>query len=87
MEPWKLYALAAAVFAGLVSVVAKAGLASLGADVGLLVRTAFVFGFVLLNVFLWTGRAPAAEALRQADARSVGLLAFAALLTALSWIC
>jgi bacterial/archaeal transporter family protein len=52
MERWKLYAFAAAVFAGLTSVVAKAGLKTLGADLGLAVRTLFVFGFVMLNTFL-----------------------------------
>ena len=38
METWKLYAFAAALFAGLTSVVAKAGLKTLGADLGLAVR-------------------------------------------------
>ncbi len=87
MENWKLYALAAAVFAGLTSVVAKAGLATLSADVGLLVRTGFVFLFVIINVCLWTENAGAAGALRGVGPRAVALLALSALLTTLSWIC
>lgn len=87
MERWKIYAFAAAVFAGLTSVVAKAGLHSLGADVGLAIRTAFVFGFVLLNTLLWTGASKTLAAMQAADARSITLLAVSALTTTLSWIC
>lgn len=50
MECWKVYAIAAAIFAGLTSVVAKAGLKQLSADLGLAVRTVFVTGFVLINL-------------------------------------
>lgn len=87
MERWKLYAIAAAVFAGLTSVVAKAGLKTLGADLGLAVRTAFVFGFIMLNTLLWTGTSKAAVALQSAGWRSITLLALSALTTTLSWIC
>ena len=52
MEPWKLYAFAAASFAGLTSVIAKADLKVLGADLGLAVRTVFVFSFIMLNTRL-----------------------------------
>jgi transporter family protein len=87
MERWKLYAIAAAVFAGLTSVVAKAGLKTLSADVGLAVRTAFVFGFILLNTLLWTGTGKTATALQSAGWRTITLLALSALTTTLSWIC
>lgn len=87
MERWKLYAIASAVFAGLTSVVAKAGLKTLSADVGLAVRTAFVFGFILLNTLLWTGTGKTAAALQSASWRTITLLALSALTTTLSWIC
>lgn len=87
MEPWRLYAFAAAIFAGLTSVIAKAGLQTLGADVGLVVRTAFVLGFVLLNTWLCTGAAKTLTSIQSADRRSLLLLALSALTTALSWIC
>jgi transporter family protein len=87
MERWKLYAFGAAVFAGLTSVVAKAGLKTLGADVGLAVRTAFVFGFIILNTLLWTGTGKTVLALQNAGWRTIGLLALSALTTTLSWVC
>lgn len=87
MERWKLYAFAAAVFAGLTSVVAKAGLKTLGADVGLAVRTAFVFGFIMLNTWLWTGVSKTAVSLQAASWRSISLLALSGLTTTLSWVC
>lgn len=48
MEKWLLYALISMVFAGMTSVVAKMGLAGIGAELGLAVRTCFVFAFVML---------------------------------------
>jgi bacterial/archaeal transporter family protein len=87
METWKLYAFAAALFAGLTSVIAKAGLKTLGADLGLAVRTVFVFGFVMLNLWLWTGASASAAALRTAGAKSLALLALSGLTTTLSWVC
>jgi len=87
MEKWKLYAFASALFAGLTSVIAKAGLKALGADLGLAVRTVFVFAFIMLNTVMWTGTGKAAAALQQAGWRPIGLLALSALTTTLSWIC
>ncbi len=87
MEPWKLYAFAAAVFAGLTSVIAKAGLTTLSGDLGLAVRTVFVFGFVLLNTWLWTGPAKTSAALSAAGPRAILLLALSALTTTISWVC
>ena len=87
MERWKIYAFAAALFAGLTSVIAKAGLRVLGADLGLAVRTAFVFGFVMLNTWLWTGPAKTTAALQQAGWRSFVLLGLSGLTTTLSWVC
>jgi transporter family protein len=87
MERWKLYAFAAAFFAGVTAVIAKAGLKVLGADLGLAVRTVFVFGFVMLNTLIWTGPAKAGAAIQQAGWQPIALLALSALATTLSWIC
>ncbi len=87
MERWKIYAFAAALFAGLTSVIAKAGLKVLGADLGLAVRTVFVFSFIMLNTWIWTGPTKATAALQHAGWRPIGLLALSALTTTLSWIC
>jgi len=87
MEKWKLYAFAAAVFAGLTSVIAKAGLKTLSADVALAVRTAVVFVLITANAWLWTGSGKIAAALSTAGWRSFGFLALSGLTTALSWIC
>ncbi len=85
MEKWKLYAVAAAFFAGLTSVIAKAGLKTLSADLGLAVRSVFVCAFVLANFFIWSSGQ--ITALRTADGRTIGLLALSALTTTLSWVC
>jgi transporter family protein len=87
MERWKLYAFAAALFAGLTSVIAKAGLKVLGADLGLAVRTVFVFSFVMLNTLIWTGPTKAGTALSNAGWQPIGLLALSGVTTTLSWIC
>ena len=87
MERWKLYAFAAALFAGLTSVIAKAGLKVLGADLGLAVRTVFVFSFIMLNTFLWTGSTTTVAKLSAAGWRPIGLLSLSALTTTLSWVC
>jgi bacterial/archaeal transporter family protein len=87
MERWKLYAYAAALFAGVTSVVAKAGIKVLGADLGLAVRTCFVFGFIMLNTILWTGASKATTQLAEAGWQPIALLALSAVTTTLSWIC
>lgn len=85
MEPWKLHALLAAVFAGLTSVLAKSGMTSLGPDVSLAFRTCVVFTLVSINAFLWTGVRPMA-AIAAAAPRDLTLLALSGLTTSLSWI-
>ena len=85
MEKWKIYAFAAALFAGLTAVIAKAGLKTLSADLGLAVRSVFVCAFVVVNLFIWNSGHGAA--LRSAGARTIGLLALSALTTTLSWVC
>src|SRR3954469_11867749 len=47
MKPWIIYALVSMLFAGFTSVIAKLGLAGISGELGLAVRTCFVFIFVL----------------------------------------
>lgn len=47
MKPWVLYALISMVFAGLTSVIAKPGLSGISSELGLTIRTGFVFVFVI----------------------------------------
>ena len=46
MEKWVIYAFVSMVFAGLTSVIAKQGLTGISGELGLAVRTCFVFAFV-----------------------------------------
>ncbi len=87
MERWKLYAFAAALFAGLTSVVAKAGLKAVGPDLGLAVRTVFVFVFTLIAAVFLIDLSKAPATLQAAGWKTVSLLALSALTTTLSWIC
>ncbi len=47
MKTWIAYALISMVFAGFTSVIAKLGLAGISGELGLAIRTCFVFVFVL----------------------------------------
>ena len=70
------------IFAGVTTVIAKQGLAGVSAELGIGVRTVFVFFFVLSFVAF---AVPMAEirAIRQS---SLAWLALSALTTAISWI-
>ena len=47
MKPWVTYALVSMFFAGFTSVIAKVGLEGISGELGLVIRTAFVFLLVL----------------------------------------
>lgn len=47
MKPWIIYALISMAFAGFTSVIAKLGLTGISGDLGLAIRTCFVFVFVI----------------------------------------
>ncbi len=47
MKPWITYAVISMVFAGFTSVIAKMGLSGISGELGLTIRTCFVFVFVL----------------------------------------
>ena len=48
MEKWVVYAFIPMLFAGFTSVITKLGLTGISGDLGLTIRTCFVFAFVLL---------------------------------------
>lgn len=87
METWKLNAIAAAVFAGVTAVIAKAGLKDVSADAGMAVRTAFVLGFVAIHTVVWTGVSKTVNELQAAGGKTIAWLALSALTTTLSWVC
>ena len=70
------------VFAGLTSVLAKIGLKEVSADIGLAVRTAFVFSFIAINAFFFQN----VKEFQLLSKKSVLFLAISGLTTALSWI-
>ena len=82
MERWIVYAFISMAFAGFTSVIAKLGLSGISGDLGLAVRTCFVFVFVLMFA---AAVVPASE-LASLNARNVAWLALSAVTTAGSWI-
>jgi transporter family protein len=85
MDPWKIQALLAALFAGLTAILAKSGMQTLGPDVALALRTCVVLVLVILNAFLRIPVSPIA-ALAAARPRDLLLLALSGATTSLSWI-
>ncbi len=83
MPTWVLYAIAAAFFAGLTSVVAKRGMEDLPADLALGLRTAVVFVLVWINVLAFG----TLKSLPSLTGRAATWLALSGVTTALSWIC
>ena len=85
METWKIQAVLAALFAGLTSVLAKSGMAALGADLALGVRTLVVFVLITANIAFLPNQQSLA-ALRQAPGRDLWMLVLSGATAALSWI-
>ena len=77
-----VYAVASMVFAGMTSVIAKMGLAGISAELGLAVRTAFVFAFVI--AFAAATVAPAE--FRGLTRSNLGWLGLSGVTTAASWV-
>ena len=82
MERWIIYAIFSMFFAGATAVLAKAGLAGISSELGLLVRTLFVAVFVAFFGF-WTVRVAEFTALTSTN---VVWLAASAIATAASWV-
>ncbi|MGC3984078.1 MAG: EamA family transporter [Pseudorhodoferax sp.] len=82
METWIIFAIVSMVFAGFTSVIAKLGLAGIPSDLGLAVRTCFVFVFVLV----FAAAVVPAEQVRLLSWRNVLWLGLSGVTTAGSWI-
>ena len=82
MEKWVLYALISMLFAGFTSVIAKLGLTGISGELGLAVRTCFVFCFVLAFAFFSIPR----HELGVLTQNSIAWLALSGVTTAVSWV-
>lgn len=82
MEKWVIYAIISMAFAGFTSVIAKFGLDGISSELGLAVRTCFVFLFVLAFAVLVI---PKTE-LGTLTQRNMIWLALSAVTTAISWV-
>ncbi len=82
MDRWILFAMLSMLFAGFTSVIAKLGLAGISAELGLAVRTCFVFVFVLIFASLVV---PAADVQTLTWKNLLGLGA-SGVTTAASWV-
>ncbi|MBV9126848.1 MAG: EamA family transporter, partial [Verrucomicrobia bacterium] len=82
MKPWLVFAILSAVFAGFTSVIAKLGLTGISGELGLAVRTVFVFVLVFIfAVFAVPGRDWSAL-----SAGNFWWLGLSGVTTSLSWI-
>lgn len=82
MKQYQIFAIISMIFAGLTSVIAKAGLKNVSADTGLAVRTSFVFILIWLNVFVFKH----VKDFSNLTAKDIVLLGCSALTTSVSWI-
>lgn len=82
MEKWVLYAIISMAFAGFTSVIAKFGLDGISSELGLAVRTCFVFLFVLAFAVLVVPK----NELGTLSQRNLIWLALSAVTTAISWV-
>ena len=82
MEKWVLYTVVSMVFAGFTSVVAKLGLSGISGELGLFLRTCFVFFFVLIFAVFAVPK----QDFNILTQNNIGWLALSGVTTAVSWI-
>ena len=82
MERWILYAFASMFFAGFTAVIAKQGLAGITPELGLSLRTAFVFVFILM----FAAFAVAPSEIKHLSKTNYIWLGMSGVTTALSWV-
>lgn len=82
MKQYQIFALISMLFAGLTSVIAKAGLKNVASDTGIAVRTSFVFILIWLNVFVFNNVKDFANLTK----RDILLLGVSGLTTTISWV-
>lgn len=82
MKPWIVFAIISMVFAGFTSVIAKLGLTGISGELGLTIRTLFVFLFILAFAFATVP----ARTLASVTPANLCWLALSGITTSLSWI-
>lgn len=82
MERWIIYAFVSMFFAGFTSVIAKQGLVGISGELGLTIRTVFVFCFVLL----FAAVAVPVEEISSIQKTNLIWLGLSGVTTALSWV-
>jgi len=82
MKQYQIFAIISMVFAGLTSVIAKAGLTNVSGDTGLAVRTSFVFVLIWLHIFAFNH----IKDFSNLTKKDISLLAFSGVTTTVSWI-
>ena len=82
MKPWIAYATISMIFAGFTSVIAKMGLSGISGELGLAIRTIFVFVFVLGFAFFAVPQSQLAELTKN----NFFWLGLSGVTTSLSWI-
>ena len=82
MKQYQIFAIISMIFAGLTSVIAKAGLKNVASDTGLAVRTSFVFFLIWLNILVFNN----AKDFANLTKRDIALLAVSGFTTTISWI-
>lgn len=82
MKTWVVFAVISMVFAGFTSVIAKLGLDGISGELGLAVRTCFVFCFVLAFAFFAVPR----QELGTLTQSNILWLALSGVTTAISWV-
>lgn len=82
MDKWITYAVISMFFAGFTSVIAKMGLSGISGELGLTIRTLFVFGFVLM----FAAWAVPMQELSTVTGKNLLWLGLSGVTTSLSWI-
>lgn len=82
MKQYQIFAIISMIFAGLTSVIAKAGLKNVASDTGLAVRTSFVFFLIWLNILVFNNSKDFANLTK----RDILLLGVSGFTTTISWI-
>jgi transporter family protein len=82
MEKWIIYAFISMLFAGVTSVIAKLGLTGISGEMGLTIRTIFVFIFVLLFAVVAVPK----QEFNLLTQQNILWLALSSVTTSLSWL-
>jgi transporter family protein len=82
MEKWIVYAFISMIFAGFTSVIAKLGLTGISGEMGLTIRTVFVFVFVLIFAIFFVPKQEFGTLTQQ----NLFWLALSSLATILYWL-